>query len=110
VPKKKSKGKGITCPHCGRYDFLSVYREITRIEFRNINTEFGVDRTGNKPYTGNWKKERNVSSTNMILRCNACEKPIDLKKDKIEGIGEIKISSKGVMFVGNQFDKFFGEK
>ena len=45
----------------------------------------------------------------MILRCNACEKPIDLKKDKIEGIGEIKISSKGVMLVGNQLDKFFGE-
>ena len=37
-----------------------------------------------------------MSSTNMILRCSACEKPIDLKKDKIEGIGDVKISSKGV--------------
>jgi len=54
--------------------------------------------------------KRDVSSTKGILGCSACEKAIDLKKDKIEGIGDIEISNKGVMFVGNRFDEFFGDE
>ena len=56
MPEKKGN---IKCPHCDRYDFLSVYRTRTMVEFRNIDCSGGV-LTGTKPYTGNWKKEKDV--------------------------------------------------
>ncbi len=100
----KKKRKYIKCPHCDRYDFLSVYRKRTLVEFRNININATI---GEMPYKGNWKKEKDIAATELSLRCSACENAIDLSKDKIKGIEEVKISNKGVLFVSDGLTKFF---
>lgn len=98
------KPKYIKCPHCDRYDFLSVFRTRTIVEYRNVDIK---RRTGHQPYKGSWKKEKDVATTKLKVRCTACENEIDLTKDIINGVGEIKIDNKGVTLVNDFWKKNF---
>ena len=71
------KRKYIKCPHCDRYDFLSVYRKRTLVEYRNITINAT---TGEMPYKGNWRKEKDIAATELQLRCSACENEIETEK------------------------------
>ena len=88
------------CPKCDR-EFWAVYRKRTITEYRLV--EKTVSKSGEKHYIGNWKTEETTQSKTLGMRCMACSYETDGKD--IEGCSEIKITSKGIMFVTDFWDQ-----
>tara|TARA_R100001377_G_scaffold78442_1_gene56174 strand:+ start:864 stop:1187 length:324 start_codon:yes stop_codon:yes gene_type:complete len=102
----KRTEKGIACPNCGRVDMLATYRKRQIVEYRNISTE-KMPIGGVYGYKANWLKESAKLIGKEGIRCMACQK--DLEHSDFSGIGEIKISSKGALFVNDFFERFTTE-
>ena len=93
--------KSYGCPKCER-EFWAIYRKKTITEYRLVDTK--STSSGEKSYKGNWKTEETIQSKSLGMRCMACSHETDGKD--IKGCSEIKITSKGVMFITDFWDKW----
>jgi uncharacterized OB-fold protein len=93
------------CPDCSKENWV-VVREKAVVETRFIDLEDGS--SGQKKYTGSWRKEQDLKEKIVGIRCNSCDKKLtdkDLEKYEVK---MEKVNAKtGVLFVGTALEKFF---
>ncbi len=89
------------CPKCER-EFWAIYRKRAITEYRLVDTKANVG--GDKNYKGNWKTEETTQSKSLGMRCMACGYETDGKD--IKGCSDIKITSKGVVFITDFWERY----
>ena len=98
----------VKCIKCDR-QVWSVSRNRQLVEYRNTRSRKSTDSQEDYQFDSNWKKEKESLNKEMYVRCQSCNYKFDLKDYKgDDGVSEVKITNKGIYFIHNRFEKFFG--